>query len=197
MSLCAPPIISRKTESFKDIWNNPKWLHHSCIKLYSSQHRPNPRFLVVSPRLTLICTGPGQRSRAISPRPRRDKSSRFARMSRHRAGAGIRESGPGHAQSCIAHSEPQCKGDGEREKRLLWEVSGWQHVKLCQVKVVMKRMINCWIKQQQWDQQLPSINGALLKVSRRNTRASCFIKSLQHFSPHSSPCSQVTAPFNF
>ena len=75
----------------------------------------------------------GQRSRAISPspRPRRDKSSRFARMSRHRAGAGIRESGPGHAQSCIAHSEPQCKGDGEREKRDCCEKSLGDNMTSC------------------------------------------------------------------
>ena len=46
MSQCAPPIISRKTKSFKDIWNNE--MTSSFISKYFWQHRPNPRFLVVS-----------------------------------------------------------------------------------------------------------------------------------------------------
>ena len=89
MSWVAPPIISRKTESFKDIWNN-QMTSSFISENFQQQRRQNPRFLVVP-----SSSGPGRSRLAgdLSSRPRPDNVPAIA-MSRHRPGAGESRAGP-------------------------------------------------------------------------------------------------------
>ena len=60
MSLVAPPTISRKTESFKDIWNN-QMTSSFISENFQQQRRQNPCFLVVP-----SSSGPGRSRRSLS-----------------------------------------------------------------------------------------------------------------------------------